>query len=322
MGKIFMSKDQAEMWTKPTMSASTYGNAVALVQIKYGNTVASVQNIRAAMPKNCTMTYIMRYSLAFCLMLAWATVAAAQTGSEPVCIQCHDAEMMKPAFRKIPAEWRQGWHHQNGVSCHDCHGGDPTDAAMAMSPQRGFVGTPKYQGVPEFCGKCHVGILKNYIESGHGKALKASGSGPNCVTCHGAHDIQKANIDIINEQRCSQCHSYERARTMKQALFTTERKIQDIEHALKKLSSQGIYTAEEVKALFRTEAEFRTLFHTVDVSLVQEKTDDFVRLLDILQNKVDSLFVELRSRRNFSVVLMLLFAGAGIVVYLLAKTYR
>jgi nitrate/TMAO reductase-like tetraheme cytochrome c subunit len=255
-------------------------------------------------------------------MLAWATVAAAQAGNEPVCIQCHDSDAMKPAFRQIPGEWRQSWHNQNGVSCNDCHGGDPTDAAMAMSPQRGFVGTPKYREVPEFCGKCHIGILKNYIESGHGKALKASGRGPNCVTCHGSHGIQKANIDIINEQRCSQCHTYERARTMKQALFETEQKIRVIETGLKKLSSQGIYTAEEDKALFRTEAEFRTLFHTVDVSLVKEKTDGFARKLDGLQNKVDSLFAELQSRRNFSGFLLLLFAGTGVAVYLLAKTYR
>ena len=265
---------------------------------------------------------LMRYVLAFFLALALAVAVDAAANQEPVCIQCHDSDMMKSAFRKIPGEWRQSWHNQNGVSCNDCHGGDPADAAMAMSPLRGFVGTPKYRDVPEFCGKCHIGILKNYSESGHGKALKASGSGPNCVTCHGSHGIQKASIDIINEERCSQCHTYERAGTMKQALFATERKIQDLRGALKKLTSQGIYTGEEDKALFRTEAEFRTLFHTVDVSLVKEKTDGFVRQLDGLQNKVDALFAELRSRRNISGMLLLLFAGTGVVVYLLAKTYR
>ncbi len=176
----------------------------------------------------------------FALVLAAAAQGA--ENREPICIQCHDSDMMKPAFRKIPAEWRQSWHYQNGVACNDCHGGDPVDAAMAMSPQRGFVGAPKYKDVPEFCGKCHIGILKNYTESGHGKALKASGRGPNCVTCHGSHGIQKANIDIINEVRCSQCHTYERARIMKQALSATEQKIGDIRNALKKLSSQGIYT--------------------------------------------------------------------------------
>jgi nitrate/TMAO reductase-like tetraheme cytochrome c subunit len=263
----------------------------------------------------------MRYLLSFFLVLAFATGAAAAGSNEPVCIQCHDSEMMKPELRKIPGEWRQSWHYQNGVACNDCHGGDPTDAAMAMSPQRGFVGTPTYQAVPEFCGKCHIGILKNYLESGHGKALKASGLGPNCVTCHGSHGIQKASIDIINEQRCTQCHSYERARVMKQALFSTEKKIRDIDNALKKLQSQGIYTEEEDRALFRTEAEFRTLFHTVDVSLVQQKTDGFIQQLDALQQEVDALFAELQSRRNFSGFLLLLFVGTSVAAYLLAKTY-
>ncbi len=264
----------------------------------------------------------MRYLLAVFLVIFLAAAGQAAENQEPVCITCHDSEMMKPEFRKIPGEWRQSWHNLNGVSCNDCHGGDPADAAMAMSPERGFVGKPAYRAVPEFCGKCHIGILKNYTESGHGKALKASGRGPNCVTCHGSHGIQKASIDIINEQRCTQCHTYERAGIMKEALFTTERKLQDIGTSLKKLSSQGIYTGEEGKTLFRTEAEFRTLFHTVDVALVKEKTDGFVRQLDALQNKVDALFAELRSRRDFSGLLLLLFAGTGVVVYLLAKTYR
>jgi nitrate/TMAO reductase-like tetraheme cytochrome c subunit len=260
----------------------------------------------------------MRYLCSFFLVLALATAAEA-AGNEPVCIQCHDSDMMKPEFRKIPGEWRQSWHYQNGVACNDCHGGDPIDAALAMSPQRGFVGTPKYQQVPEFCGKCHVGILKNYLESGHGRALKASGSGPNCVTCHGSHGIQKASIDIINDQRCTQCHTYDRARIMKQALFATEKKIQDIDNALKKLSSHGIYTEEEGKSLFRIEAEFRTLFHTVDVSLVQQKTDGFMQQLEAVQKKVDALFAELQSRRNFSGFLLLLFAGMGVVLFFIAR---
>ena len=262
----------------------------------------------------------MRYLLASFAILALATIAAA--GNEPICIQCHDSDMMKPSLRKIPGEWRQSWHYQNGVACNDCHGGDPVDAAMAMSPQRGFVGAPKYRQVPEFCGKCHIGILKNYLESGHGRALKASGRGPNCVTCHGSHAIQKASLDIINETRCSQCHTYDRARTMKQALVATEQKMVDLENALKKLSRQGIYTEEEGKGLFRTQAEFRTLFHTVDVSLVQQKTDGFMRQLDALQNKVDALFAELRSRRNYSGLLLVLFAAASVVAYLIARTYR
>lgn len=252
---------------------------------------------------------------------AIVTQTAGESGSENVCLTCHESAIMDETRRKIPGEWKQSWHAQNDVACHDCHGGDPTDAAMAMSPDRGFVGVPNYQRVPEFCGKCHIGILKNYLESGHGKALKAKGSGPNCVTCHGAHNIQKANIDIINEKLCSQCHSYGRAKEMKQALFQTEQKIQEIEASIKKLKAAGVFTEEEDKEVFRTLAEFRTLFHVIDVSLVQDKTGDFLKRLGIIDEKLQGIFGELDSRRNFAIFLLLIFVALAVVGYFLSKTY-
>ena len=242
-------------------------------------------------------------------------------GSENVCLTCHESAIMDETRRKIPGEWKQSWHAQNDVACHDCHGGDPTDAAMAMSPERGFVGVPKYRQVPEFCGKCHIGILKNYHESGHGKALRVNGSGPNCVTCHGAHNVQKANIEIINEELCSQCHSYGRAKEMKEALFQTEQKIQEIEASIKKLKAAGVFTEEEDKEIFRTHADFRTLFHVVDVSLVKYKTGGFLKRLGVIDEKLQSIFGELDSRRNFAIFLLIIFVAMAIAGYFLSKTY-
>jgi nitrate/TMAO reductase-like tetraheme cytochrome c subunit len=257
-------------------------------------------------------------------VVIFAALALAPPGfaAETVCLECHDSAIMRIEYQKIPGEWRTSWHAQNEVSCHDCHGGDPKDAAMAMSPQRGFVGTPKEREVPQFCGKCHIGILNHYLESGHGKALKKTGAGPNCVTCHGAHDVQKARIDIIDEKRCSRCHSYERAKIMKQALFATEKEIQEIEEDLKKLKGEGMYTEEEDKILFRTVAEFRTLFHTVDVSLVQKKTAGFAGQLGEIKKKTRELFGEIDSRRNFATLLIILFLGMAVVSYLLSRAYR
>jgi nitrate/TMAO reductase-like tetraheme cytochrome c subunit len=238
-----------------------------------------------------------------------------------VCIECHTSDVMKPQYRSIPDEWKMSWHSQNKISCHDCHGGDPKDAPMSMSRQRGFVGTPKYSEVPEFCGKCHIGILKHYLDSGHGKTLKASGKGPNCVTCHGSHNIQKASIEIINETLCTKCHSYERAKVMKQALFVTEKKIMDIDNNIKRLKDAGVFTEEE-KNLFSTHVEFRTLFHSIDVSLVKNRTDEFIKRLDVIEKDVQAIFNELDFRKNFSAFLMLLFAGMGVVIFLILKTYH
>lgn len=245
--------------------------------------------------------------------------AAAEPALGGVCIDCHDSDMMKPEFRKIPQEWRTSLHYQNKVACGDCHGGDPKDAAAAMSGERGFVGAPKYTGVPEFCGKCHIGILKNYLESGHGKALVSSGKGPNCVTCHGSHDIRKASIDIINEQRCSQCHSYKRAELMKGALFIVEKKLRETDKDIKKLKAAGVFTEDEEKGLFNIEAEFRTLFHSVDVSLIQKRTDEFTGKLDKLEAAIRKTFGELKFRSNFSAFIMMLFIGIAVVLSLLAR---
>ena len=259
------------------------------------------------------------------LILGMAAPAMAQAADEDdirttVCLDCHDSDAMKPELRSILPAWRKSWHYQNNISCHDCHGGDPKDATMAMAPERGFAGKPQYGEVPEFCGRCHIGILKNYLESGHGKALRSDMTGPNCVTCHGSHDIQKASITIIDEQRCSQCHTYDRAEAMKQALSVTEKKITDVEDGLRALKHAGVYTEEEDKALFNTQAAFRTLFHSVDVSLIRARTDEFIKKLEGIEAREKDIFRELGFRRKFSAFLMLVFLGMAVVLRLLSKT--
>jgi len=227
---------------------------------------------------------------------------------------------MKPAFRELTEAWQASWHAQSRISCEHCHGGDPRDAALAMSHERGFLGTPKDKEVPEFCGKCHIGILNNYQESGHGKALKAGEKAPNCVVCHGSHNIQKASINIISEQLCTKCHSYERAKIMKVALFLIETRIAQLAQRLQELKREGVYPGADEKSLFSTQAEFRTLFHTVDVNLVKSRTDEFTSKLDQIDKNIQDTYQKLRFRKNLSAFFMMAFACMGVVIFLLTKT--
>jgi hypothetical protein len=238
------------------------------------------------------------------------------------CLQCHGTALVPAKLRGIPDAWRKSVHYQNGVACNDCHGGDPKDIALAMSPQKGFVGVPKPKVVPQFCGKCHVGIMKSYLESDHGKALMATGRGPNCVLCHGSHNIQKATINIIHEKLCGVCHSYARARDIKASLLLTEQKINQIDKNLKTLKAELIATGNEEKTLFRTQAEYRTLFHSVDVKLVKSKTAEFTKKLAALSQQVQKGFQELDFRQNFSIFIMLIFVGLGIVLFCLSRKSR
>lgn len=247
---------------------------------------------------------------------------AGEQVEENFCISCHASDKMKPEFKEIVDAWQASWHAQNKISCENCHGGDPKDADLAMSPQRGFLGSPQYKDVPEFCGKCHVGILANFLESGHGKALKTGKKAPNCVTCHGSHNIQKASIDIISEQLCTKCHSYERAKIMKVTLFLIEKKAAQLEQSLQELRQAGIYPEDDQKSLFSTQAAFRTLFHTVDVNLVRSRTDEFTSKLDQIDKNVQAMIQDLRSRKNFSAFLMLAFSGMGIIIFLLSTSKK
>jgi hypothetical protein len=247
---------------------------------------------------------------------SWETRPAIE---RTVCIDCHTSDLMKKRYKAIPAQWRKSIHFENGVSCHNCHGGDPNNAARSMTPEAGFIGVPKPKQVPEFCGKCHIGIKDDYLASGHGKALMTTGRGPNCVTCHHSHDIQKASINIIQESLCGVCHSYDRAREMKQALFSTELKMNEIARNLKTLKAGLIYTQNEEEVLFRTQAEYRTLFHTVDVNLVKAKTGEFSKKLAAISQSVQKGFKELRFRENFSIFLLLIFVGLAIVAFLVTR---
>ncbi len=243
-------------------------------------------------------------------------------GETSACIQCHTSDNMGPEMHQITRQWKESWHAKNNISCHDCHGGAPEDASMSMMHQRGFKGTPKDIDIPEFCGSCHIAIFDNYIKSGHGKTFIATAEGPSCVTCHGSHNIQQASMNIINEQLCSQCHTYERAKEMRQALFFVESKLSSIGENLTRLQLMGINVDDQEKSFFRTHSEYRALFHSIDVDEVREKSSDYTQRLKKIENAIDDSFNKLAFRRNFSAYLFLLFIGLSIVIFLLSKSYE
>lgn len=243
-------------------------------------------------------------------------------GETSACIQCHTSDSMGPEMHELVRQWKESWHAKNGISCHDCHGGAPEDASMAMKHQRGFKGAPSDTDVPKFCGTCHIAIMNNYLKSGHGKTLCETAAGPNCVTCHGSHNIQQASMDIINEQLCSRCHTYERAKEMKQALFTVENKLSSIRKQLDQLKDRGVNVDEPGKIFFRTHSEFRALFHSIDVDAVRAKSSDYIQKLNIVENAVNDYYKKLAGRKHFSAYLLLLFLGLSVVVFLLAQSYK
>jgi hypothetical protein len=237
---------------------------------------------------------------------------------ETVCIECHQAQ---PGRLGEPVEaWRGSIHAANGISCHGCHGGDPTDFAMAMSPDRGFLGVPVEKEIPDFCGRCHVGVKEDYLNSAHGQALDAGG--PQCVTCHGNHAVQKATTDLINPQDCTRCHEYGRAEEIKTAVAETDRMITSLGDDLFSLHRLGIATKEKEDRLFSLRNQFHRVFHTVEVEKVRQVTGDIQQKLEEVRSKVEELREDLRQRKIYGVVAVVLLLALSVVAALLRRTYH
>jgi len=234
-----------------------------------------------------------------------------------VCITCHGA---MPGKLGEPVKlWQASIHAENGIACNACHGGDPNDLANAMKKERGFLGAPKYNDVPEFCGRCHVGVLKDYLASGHGRALAKGG--PNCVICHGNHQIVKASLELINEKSCSRCHSYERAKLIKGAMQETEGMIVALDARIVAYKQLGTDTEKMEKELFATRNHFHSLFHSVDVKKVTAESANLQAELKKLDTALQGLDDQGRKRKLAGAVAVSVALLAGLLLHLLRKTF-
>jgi len=225
---------------------------------------------------NIIMPKLVHIILITGILLIRPFVSSAAVQTEIVCIQCHGSQSGRLAE---PVKlWRESIHAENGISCNNCHGGDPKDVANAMNPARGFLGKPKEIDIPKFCGRCHIGVLEDYLSSPHGKSLGKNG--PTCVTCHGNHLVKKANIDLINEKNCTRCHDYKRAIEIRKTMEETEARIVGIERKIADLKAKGIDTGQMEKALFAIRNRFHRLFHELGVDKLKGETAAIDKELD------------------------------------------
>jgi nitrate/TMAO reductase-like tetraheme cytochrome c subunit len=243
-----------------------------------------------------------------------ATLLAADT----VCIECHGGQ--EGRLGAPVAQWRTSVHAANGISCNDCHGGDPTDYAMAMSPERGFIGVPEYAAVPDFCGRCHVGVAEDYKAGAHGQAIERGAA--QCVVCHGNHAIQRASLDLINEKDCSRCHSYERAALIRMSLVETDTMINKVGHDLDRLYRLGFSVDDMQDRLFNQRNVFHRTFHGVNVDEVRQKTAGVQGELGKINMEVAAIDSTLGERKLWGSVTIALFILIGVVFLLVRKAYE
>jgi hypothetical protein len=169
-------------------------------------------------------------------ILLTAGTARAQESPRPAtsCIGCHgDASLFEPEETRVVADFVNDVHASVGLSCHDCHGGNPDPALVedyGGAKDESFVarGKPTPAETPAFCGSCHsdASFMRRYSPSArvdqesefwssrHGEALRAGDDNvATCTSCHGVHGILQASdpgSSVYPTQvadTCSTCHA-------------------------------------------------------------------------------------------------------------------
>ncbi len=158
------------------------------------------------------------------LALVWPVAGAGQETmagylrEEYSCIMCHTDKRM--AFL-------EGVHSDRGITCADCHGGDPSAFEVETAHSKGFRGFSRKADAVGLCLSCHgdIALMRQYglepvtreefLESRHGQRLLVAGdtAAPSCSDCHGSHAIfprvdARSRINTLRvAETCAECHA-------------------------------------------------------------------------------------------------------------------
>jgi len=161
------------------------------------------------------------------VILVLVAAISAQASGPGNCVTCHQdfEDDDGPSHMFV-----RDIHSQKGLSCVDCHGGDPTLEDMdEVRDLASFRGVPDYLEVPEFCARCHsdaaymhehnpslpVDQLAKYRTSLHGQRLFGDKDTKvaNCISCHSVHEIGSGKMPHSTTHpanlpfTCGKCHS-------------------------------------------------------------------------------------------------------------------
>ncbi len=248
------------------------------------------------------------------LALVWVIALPLWSEVKNTCVECH--QQAEEEELRVPVEqWKTSIHYKGGISCSDCHGGDPKqeDEDLAMSEETGFVGVPEDTEIPDFCGKCHSAVRDNYMQSAHAEALLADEDGPTCVTCHTAHEQQRASLDLINEDLCGTCHDYDQALRLKEAMRAMEGDLISMEARVEALFSEGLDVESEQRALFAVRNRTHRLTHVLDIDRILLELGSVRADLMKLDSRVTEQENIVRNRKRVGTILIVFFLLAAVL---------
>lgn len=224
------------------------------------------------------------------VFFTWLSVS--YTDAKDSCVECHkDIKFLDQdgVLFDYYSTWINSIHEIEGVTCKDCHGGDPTKGDKDRAHKKDFSSLmdkdrATSQKITERCGKCHKAVLKNFTESKHYKALRDKGRTPNCSTCHGSMNADVYYTSVIS-MSCKNCHN-EDTKNVPDIAGEADRILYriNVAHLYKRwvlfdyLDNEP-EKVEEILALYKNVAES---WHTFDFKELDQKSQVLLRKIRTL----------------------------------------
>jgi predicted CXXCH cytochrome family protein len=156
------------------------------------------------------------------------------------CLTCHSRDIRKTLADgetislKVDSLALMHSVHKN-FKCSQCH----TGYSKTSHPVKEYKSLADFRKAGnEICGKCHTSELRKYHKSIHyAKRVSGDSSAPDCLSCHGYHNVEKVLADKkLSKAICTRCHK-EEGEAFKDSI-----------HA-KSLACASCHDAHEVKAV-------------------------------------------------------------------------
>jgi nitrate/TMAO reductase-like tetraheme cytochrome c subunit len=222
--------------------------------------------------------------IAFFIVTCFTVTTVSSEGVANSCIQCHS----KPAFSatdkklyKYFRDWELSIHAQEGVTCVDCHGGNPNKIDKKEAHGKDILQlmtSVKYEQISVTCGKCHEENAENYKKSKHYKMLTEKGRShptPTCVTCHGSINTSIPKSDDI-AKICATCHNAVTENNPENPEIASYliKRLSFINYYSRYLISKGVLEEDPQfsKIIDEEFSELAQIWHTLELDRIEEKT--------------------------------------------------
>ncbi len=139
-------------------------------------------------------------------IISFSSSRRASQRGEDNCLICHEQSTGRAS--EVVNIHISSVHGKSGVSCADCHGGDPAQTDKAKAHSTNFVGKPDRNGTLAMCGACHTPQLAQF-KTGKHFPEKQGMPRLDCAECHGAHAVGNQPETFSIGQYCVSCHGLE-----------------------------------------------------------------------------------------------------------------